>query len=134
LNLRRILNLGAAFAAVAAAAAVCVVAASFALYAVVKPWLGEAGAAAVVAGAFALVAVVVAWLATRKAAPKKPAKAAEASTVDRLIDLAKDKPVIALGAAVAASAAAAFVAVRNPAVLSAVLAAFLAREGSKPEK
>ena len=46
MNLRRFLNLAAAFAAVAAAAAVVVVAASFAVYALARPYVGEAGAAA----------------------------------------------------------------------------------------
>jgi hypothetical protein len=131
LNLRRILNLAAAFAAVATAAGVCVVAAAFALYALAKAYLGAAGAAAVVAGAFALVAVIVAWLATRKVAPRRKAPAAsDPSTIDRLIDMAKERPLIALGA----TAAAVTILVRNPAVIGAIVSAFVAGNATKPEK
>jgi Na+/melibiose symporter-like transporter len=131
LNLRRILNLAAAFAAVAAAAAVVVVAASFAVYAVAKPYLGQAGAAAVVAGVFALIAVVIAWLATRKVKPRtKPGKVDDASVVDRVIDMAKERPLIALGAA----AAAVTVLLRNPAVITAVVSAFVAGNATKSGK
>jgi ABC-type nickel/cobalt efflux system permease component RcnA len=131
LNLRRILNLAAAFAAVATAAAVCVVAASFALYALARIYLGAAGAAAVVAGVFALIAVVVAWLATRKVAPKrKPAAPSDQSTIDRLIDMAKERPLIALGA----TAAAVTILIRNPAVVGAIVSAFVAGGASKPDK
>lgn len=136
MNLRRILNLVAAFAAVATAAVVCVVAASYAVYALAKVWLGPAGAAAVVAGVFALFAVIVALLATRKAAPKPVAGApADEAVVDRLLGLAKEKPLIALGAAAAATAAAVAVLVRNPALVTALVSAFLAGSSSaKPGK
>jgi Na+/melibiose symporter-like transporter len=131
LNLRRILNLAAAFAAVAAAAAVVVVAASFAVYAVAKPYLGEAGAAAVVAGVFALIAVLIAWLATRKVKPKtKPGKVDDPSVIDRVIDMAKERPLVALGAA----AAAVTVLLRNPAVITAVVSAFVAGNATKSGK
>ena len=132
LSLGRILNLAAAFAAVAAAAVVVVVAASFAVYAAVKPHLGEAWAAAVVAGVFALVAVIIAWLAVRKVKPK-PGKP-EPSVIDRAIDLAKERPLIALGAGVAATAAAVTVLLRNPTVVTAVISAFLASNATKSRK
>ena len=121
-----------AFAAVAAAAAVVIVALSFALYAVVKPYLGEAGAAAVVAGVFALIAVVIAWGASRKAAPRPAArgKAEDQSVIDRLVVMAKERPLIALGA----TAAAVTVLVRNPAIITAVVSAFLAGNASKSGK
>ena len=130
MNLSRILNFAAAFAAVAAAAAVVVVAASFAVYALAKPYLGEAGAAAVVAGVFALVAVIVAWIATRKVKPKARPKADDQSGLDRLIVMAKERPLIALGAA----AAAVTVLVRNPAIITALVSAFVAGSASKPGK
>ena len=136
MNLRRILNLAAAFAAVATAAAVVIVAASFAVYALVKPYLGEAGAAAVVAGVFALIAVIVAWLATRKVVPKakRGGKLDDATLTDRLVDMAKERPLVALGAAAAAAAAASVVLIRNPAVITAVLSAFMAGKASKSGK
>lgn len=131
-HIRRVLNLAMALAAVAAAAAVVIVAASFALYALVKPWLGEAGAAAVVAGAFALIAVVIAWSATRKAAPRanKRHAADDQSVVDRLLVMAKERPLIALGA----TAAAVTVLLRNPAVITAVVSAFVAGNATKSGK
>ena len=132
MNLKRILNLAAAIAAVAAASAVCVVAASFVIYALARAYVGPAGGAAAVAAVFALVAVVVAWLASRKAAPKtRPgAPAEDASLVGRLIDMARERPLIALGAA----AAAVTVLIRNPAVITAVVSAFVAGNTTAPPK
>lgn len=132
MNLRRIFSLAAAIAAVATAAAVCVVAAAFAVYALAKIWLGAAGASAVVAGVFALIAVIVAYVATRKATPRtKPgAPPADEPLINRLIDIAKQRPLIALGA----TAAAATVLIRNPAIVSAVVSAFLAGNATRPEK
>ena len=132
LNLRRVLQLAAAIAAVAAAAGVVVVAGAYGVYALARIWLIPAGAAAVTAGLFALVALVVAWLATRPVTPaRKPAAAADdASLIDRLITMAKERPLIALGAA----AAAAVVLLRNPAVVTAIVSAFVAGNAAKPEK
>ena len=129
MSLRRILNFAAAMAAVAAAAVVVVIAAAFAVYAGAKPFVGPAWAAALVAGLFALVAGIVAWLATRKI-PRSPAKEAEdVSLVERLIKLAQERPLIAL----AAAAAAAVVLIRNPAVVTAVVSAFMAGNAAKSE-
>ena len=132
MNLKRILNLAAALSAVAAAAAVVIVAASFAVYAVAKPYLGEAGAAAAVAGVFAVIALVVAWLATRKVVPRtrRGAKPDDGTMIDRLIDMAKQRPLVALGGA----AAAAVVLMRNPAVITALVSAFVAGSASKSQK
>jgi hypothetical protein len=129
-HIRRILNLAMAFAAVAAAVAVVVVAAAFALYAAVEPYVGEAWAAAAVARAYAQVAVIVARLATRKAAPKDGARASGESVVDRLIVMAKERPLIALGA----TAAAVTVLLRNPAIITAVVSAFVAGKATKSGK
>jgi len=133
LNLKRILNLAAALGAVAAAAVVCVVAASFALYALAREYIGAAGAAAVVAGAFALVAVTVALIATRKASPKvKPGvPPPPASPIDKVVSMAKEHPLVAVGAA----AVAVTVMVRNPAMVTALVSAFLAGNSTpKPPK
>ncbi len=132
MNLNRILGLAAAVAAVAAAAAVCVVALAYTVYALAEAHIGPAGGAAVVAALFAAVALVVAWLATRKVAPKSVtgAKAADAGLLDRAIGLAKDRPLIALGAA----AAAAIILARNPAIVGAIVSAFVAGNATKPRK
>ena len=132
MNFKRILGLAAAVAAVAAATAVCVVALAYTVYALAEAHIGPAGAAAVVAAVFAMVAVVVAFLATRKVVPKSVpgAKAADAGLLDRAIGLAKDRPLIALGAA----AAAAMVLARNPAVIGAIVSAFVAGGATRSRK
>lgn len=132
MNLKRILGLAAAVAAVAAAAAVCVVALAYTVYALAEAHIGPAGGAAVVAGVFAVVALIIAWLATRKVVPRsvRGDKAADTSLLDRAIGLAKDRPLIALGAA----AAAAMVLARNPAVIGAIVSAFVAGGATKSRK
>jgi hypothetical protein len=130
LNPRRILALAAALAAVASAVAVTIVAASFAVYALAREWLGPAGGAAVVAGVFAVVAAVVALLALRRARLPKPSRSPEATPVEKAMALARAQPLIAVGAAVAAGV----VLMRNPALVTAVVSAFLAGGAGKPEK
>ena len=113
----------------AAAAAVCVVAAAYAVYALAALWLTPAGAAAVVAAVFAVVAVVAAWLATRKVVPTaSKGAAAPESPVERVISIARERPLVALGV----GAVAAFVLARNPAILSAILSGVLAGNAAKP--
>lgn len=131
MNIARVLRLVAAFGAVLAAAVVCVIAAAFAVYAAAREVIGPAWAAAVVAAAFALLAVLVAWGATRKANPRTVGRPPPPpALLDRVIGLAKERPLIALGAA----AAVATIAIRNPAVISAAVSAFLAGSASKPTK
>jgi hypothetical protein len=123
---KRILSLVAAIAALAAAAAVCVVALAFALYAFVRDWIGPAGGAAVVAGVAALLAVGVALFLTRKAKPK-PVKGDEQNLSGKLVELARERPLVAAGAIAAAVA----VIVRNPRVLSAVVTAAMAGRAAR---
>lgn len=131
MNLKRFLNIAAAVAVVVAATAVCVVAASFALYALAKDYVGPSWAAAIVAGVFALVALIFAGLSTRKASPRRRGgKGDDASIADRLVALAKERPLLALGA----TAAAVVVLARNPAVLTAVVSAFVAGSAAKSGK
>lgn len=126
----RVLNMAAAIAAVAAAVAVCIVAASYAVYALAALWLTPAGAAAVVAAIFAAIALLVAWLATRKVVPKagKAAPPPPETPIEKLIGLAKERPIVALGA----GAVAAFVLARNPTLVSALLSAVIAGNAAKP--
>jgi hypothetical protein len=121
LNLQKIMRLLAAAAAIAAAAVVVVVAASFALYAAMKPFVGPAWAAAIVAGAFALFAVLVAMSLSGKARPKAPPPE-EQGLLPRLIELARERPMVALGAA----AAGAVVLARNPKIVTTILSAAIA--------
>jgi hypothetical protein len=124
---RRILNFVIVVATAAAAAVVGVVAAAFALYAVVETWLGPAGAAAVVAALFALTAAAISWFIARGS---DSAPIDDQSMVDRLVAMAKDRPLMALGAA----GAIVTVVLRNPKILSVLLAAALAAFAPKPEK
>lgn len=132
MTLSRILKLAAAVAAVAAASAVCVVAAAFAVYALAEAYVGGAGAAAVVTGVFALIALAVAWAATRKVAPRPGtvARSEDAGLLDRAMGLARDRPIVALGAAAVAAA----VLLRNPTLIGALVSAFLAGGAAKPKR
>lgn len=118
----------AAIAALAAAAVTVVVALSFALYAAVRDLIGPAWAAASVAGAAALVAVILAFALTRRAAPPKPVPGDDQNMTGRLIELARERPLVALGAV----AAAATVVIRNPRILTAVVTAFFANRAVQP--
>ncbi len=111
-----------AVAAMAAAACVVVVSASFAVYALLRTYIGPSGAAACVTLAAAILLGGLALVLFGKARgpkPKTKGKAADgtASLVDRLTDLVSDKPVVAASAAVAAG----LLAWRNPALVSTVL-------------
>lgn len=118
----------AAVAAIAAAAVVCVIALAFALYAALRDLIGPAWASAAVAGVAAVLALILAFLLTRKAHPK-PVKGDDQNLTSRLIELARERPLVAAGA----MAAAVVVVVRNPRILTAVATAALAsRKPPKP--
>ena len=120
----RVLLLIAAVAAIAAAAAITLFALAFAIYALLVPYLTQAGAAAAVALLFAL-AILIAGLvmAARARGPKRDMVADTESLglVARVMDLVKDKPFAAAGVA----AAVGLLAMRNPRLIGSVLAAFL---------
>ena len=122
----------AAIAAIAAAAVIVVVALSFALYATVRDLIGPAWGAASVAGAAALIALILAFILTRKAKPPKPVAGDDQNLTSRLIDLARERPLVAL----AAVAAAATVVIKNPRILMAVITGALANRatGAPPAK
>ena len=118
---RKFVGLVAAFAAIAAAAAICMVALAFAIYAGLHDILGPAWAAAAVAGIVAFVALIIAVIITRKARPK-PVKGDSQNLTARLVELARERPLVAL----ATVAAAAPVAFKNPRILTAIVAAMFA--------
>lgn len=127
---RKVLAMMAAGAAIAAAAVVVVIALSFALYAALRDLIGPAWASAAVAGAFALLAVVVALIMTRKAKPK-PVKGDDQNLTAKLVDLARERPLVAAGAMAAAVA----VVIRNPRILTAIAtAAFATRKAEPPAR
>ena len=126
---KRLVWMIAALAAIATAASVCVVALAFSLYAAVRSLVGPAWGAAAVAVTVALMAVVLAWTLTRKARPK-PVKGDGENLTAKLIELARERPLVAIAAVGAAAAAM----IRNPRILTAVLAAVFAARPAKAPK
>jgi hypothetical protein len=128
--LRRLLLGVIAAASMAASASVLVVALAFALYALAQPYLGRVGAAATVAGSaallIALLAMTIALLA--KARRPKPKPNSVGGLAERIFELVRDKPLVAVTAALGAG----FMALRNPTYLGSAIRAFL--EGRPPPK
>ena len=123
--LRRLLLGLAAAAALSASAAVCVVALAFALYALVEPSVGRAGAAAIVAGPPALIiALTAAFIGAAARSKARKQAGAAGQPVERLMRLVREKPVMAISAALGAG----FLAVRNPRYLGAAIRAFFEGE------
>jgi hypothetical protein len=126
--LRRLILALAAATAFAASAAVCIVALAFALYALVEPYVGRAGAAAIVAGSAALL-LAIGGLSIGLAAGRKRPKIAAGTppkAVERVFAFVRQKPVVAMAAALGAG----FMAVRNPRYLGALVRSFI--EGREP--
>jgi hypothetical protein len=129
---RALLGLVAA-AALATSASVLVVALAFALYAVCEPLIGRAGAASAVAGAAALLigllGLMIGMAARAKSARRsKLAANTVGGLIERVIDFAREKPLVAVSAAIGAG----FMAVRNPTYLGSAIRAFL--EGERPPR
>jgi hypothetical protein len=123
---RKFAGMIAAFAAIAAAAAICMVAIAFAIYAALRDIIGPAWAAAAVAGIVALIALVLALVVTRKARPKPLKDAPPQSLTAKLFELARERPILAAGAATAAAGAAITLALKNPKILTAIIAGLFA--------
>jgi hypothetical protein len=122
--LRKIIVAVVAAAMLAASAAVMVVAAAMAVYGVLRPYLGGPGAAAVivlVAGLLMLIVSVILEQWILKPGRHKPRPEDEQDLLQRLIGMAQDKPMIAVGALIGAI----FLAIRNPALTAVVVKAFL---------
>ncbi|NBB15705.1 hypothetical protein GVN21_10100 [Caulobacter sp. SLTY] len=118
-------------AAVVAAVFVSIVAVFFTVYALVEPHWGAAGAGAVVAGTAALLAAIIAMIAARRMEGDHRRKAEEAQAsqqaggqpdmVQVLLHVVKDRPLLSAGAAIAMGV----YAIRNPALISAVVRGFM---------
>lgn len=119
----------AAAAVLATSASVIVVALAFALYAVVKPFVGPAGAAAIVAGAAAVV-LLAGVLALSLAGRPRPSKVVPRGkdAGERIMNFVRDKPVTAIAGAVGVG----FLAIRNPKYLGMAVRSFL--EGRDPPR
>lgn len=109
---------------VATSAGVAVVAAAFAVFALLRDYVGPSGAAAIVTGAVALFGLIVGLTMFRKANP--PPAAHEQSLAERALDLAKERPLAAAGLA----AVAGLVVLRNPKLVTAAVTAFMAGKAS----
>ena len=126
----------AAAAAIAATAGVAVVAAAFALYALLEPSLGPAGAAAAVAAGAALLIALAGLIAAAKAKSRPSnqgfggAQSADLSLIWKVVDMAKQRPLIAASIALAAGV---FV-LRNPSMVAAVIKAMLEPRAEAPPK
>jgi uncharacterized membrane protein len=112
--------------ALATATMLCVVAATCALFWVLEPLVGRAGAAALLAGVLALIVAICVLIAvSRTGHPQHHHQAHSGPTdfafVDRLIEMAKDRPLLSAGAALAAG----LIAIRNPALVATIVAAFM---------
>ena len=122
--MRRLFLTLAAAAAFATSASICVVALAFTLYALVEPYVGRAGGAAIVAGVAALVIALGALFIGASARTKRDRRPAAAAAVggvaERVLRFVREKPVVAISAALGAG----FLAVRNPRYLGAAVRAF----------
>jgi hypothetical protein len=124
-SLLRKLILGLVAAAMmAVSAAVLVVGAAFALYDLLKEYIGAAGAAGVVAlGAACVMAGAALFLergVLRAPAKQKPSES-DQTMVTKLIVMAQQRPIVATGALIGVAA----MAIRNPALISIAIKAFL---------
>ncbi len=113
----RLLRGFVAIAAICAAVVIALTAASFAIYALVQPYVGSAGAAGVVTAVYALIALAIGLIAMPRRR-RKPTEGAS-GVADDLMDLVRDKPIAAAGVAVAAG----IMAMRNPRVIIEVVRA-----------
>ena len=127
--LKRIVIFACGVAALAAAAFTCVVALAFALYAALKAMVGPAWASAGVAGACLLLILVLALGLMFAARPAKKKPGEDKDMLGRLVDLAREKPIVAASAILSA----ALVAWKNPKITAALVAAMTAAQ-PKPKK
>ncbi len=121
--IRRILLGVVAISALATAVGIALVSGAFALYALLVPMAGEPGAAAVVAGVAALTVGLAALLLGIEAKSGAHHGRHEPEPfIDRIIQVARERPLLAGGAALAAG----LLALRNPQAAAGLVSAFLA--------
>jgi hypothetical protein len=124
--MRKVLLAAASIAAVAVAAGAAVVAAAMGLFALLQETLGAPAAYGVVALAATLVAgigIILGGFKFRRE-KKPPPEPSLSETVARVV---RERPVVAAGAAIAAS----LIAIKNPGVLGTLLSAFLAGRAAR---
>lgn len=112
--------------ALATAVAAGVFAGAYALFEVLRAPLGPAGAAGVVALAiFTLIGLSAALIAFSRRRPARQTQ--EQGLPAKLLQLARDRPIVAVGALIAAGV----VVARNPKLMTAVLSAFVAGQSTR---
>ena len=128
---RRLLLLLAAATMLAVSAGVVVIALAYALFALVRPYVGPAGGAAIVAGAAALlIGLIGLTFALMGRRPRRRASEPE-SVTDRIVEFVRSKPITAVGGAIAAG----ILAIRNPGYLGSAIRAFIeGRESPRGRK
>ena len=123
--LRKVIFVVVGVAMLGASAAVMVVAGATALYGVLRPYLGGPGAAAAIVLAAGLLMMGVGMVLERRLLNPGPGGKAgpetEQDLLQKLMGMAQDKPLIAVGALIGAI----FLAIRNPALTAVVVKAFL---------
>jgi len=129
LIVRRLVLFACGVAALAAAAFTCVVALAFALYAALKENVGPAWASAGVAGACLVLILALAIGLMIAARPPKKKPGEDKDLLGRLVDLAREKPIVAASGILAA----AMVAWKNPRITTALFTAMTAAQ-AKPKK
>lgn len=111
---------------VSTAAAVGVVAGAYGLFEALRPHLGAAGAAGALAGLiFVLLGAIAGAIALSRRAP--PPRQSDVGLSARAMQLARDKPLLALGAIVAAG----IVVARNPRLVATAVSAFMAGQSAR---
>jgi hypothetical protein len=120
-------------ALLAACAVLALFAGAFAVYALLRGVLTPPGAAGAVILLAAVVAGIAAFILSRIAKPPTPRREARKDAraggdlLERALELAQQRPFIAAGAAVGAG----LLALANPAVVTAVIRAFVDRKPTK---
>jgi len=117
--------------ALATATVVAILAVAFALFAVLTPLVTTAGAAAIVAGVFALIVAIVALVVASGSRHQRYDEdhggSADFGLVERVFEMARERPLLSVGAAIAAGV----IAIRNPALVATIAAAFIERPKHK---
>lgn len=133
--LQRVLMAVAAAAAIAAAVVIAMIALAAAIFGFLQPYVGPANAAAIVAAAFALMVGVSGLVAAQRAGGGgvvhgRADDGEAAGLVERLIEVARDRPMVTVGVALALGV----VLIRSPRSLGAIARAFFETiSGGRPD-
>lgn len=120
--IKRILFGVATLSAMVAAILAAVAAAAFALYAGLATALPPAAAAAVTALAFAILAGLVALFFEYRTGGTRRTREEPPSLIERLTGVARERPLLTAGGAIAAG----LIALKNPQVVASIVSAVLA--------